>query len=878
VIRDEDRGPLKEYLTQRNMRALRLCAIIGYTIVPAFWLLDLTVFPESAGSLGLVRGAMAAISLCAHALMHWRREWIERWLNPFSMVLAGTVAWTVEAMVFFYGGYSSPYYAGVILVVIAICYLYAWPLRLTFTFLLLMYVPYLAPGFFFPELWDPLVDSLTHHVFLLTTMALAAVSQAFSYNLEVEAFIGRAERDRAKEGLESAYEQLQTADRLKSEFFSNITHELRTPLTMILSPLEATMNSDVSAAVRPTLLLIWRNGIKLLRLVDTLLDLSRIEENFLRLRVEQDDSVQLLRELVDHTAPLAARKDIDVTLEVKERCSDLYIDVDKLERSVINLLSNALKFTPEGGRVAIVLSATEKDALIEVQDSGIGIDPEAQDRIFERFQQADGSTTRRYGGTGIGLSFAREIVRLHGGDIEVESIPGEGSTFRILLRRGNEHFESSKLDRRRRDQTRPVGQRREDQEPAEWAKQIEGGNAYKFLEIEEATDRRLVERSDDTLKATRVLVVEDNVELIRFVHSLLEPEHAVYLASDGEKGWELAQREKPDLIVTDYMMPVLDGLGLIERVRAHESLSSIPIVMLTAKSDVEARVKGREAGADVYMGKPFDAHELQAAVRALLKQRGRQVSQMVKAQSRSLELISAGLAHEIHNPLSYVKNAHFVIARDARRLLDAAKLLPEEARTELHRSFSRIEQMVIVADGGINRLQAIVELVRRYARDGYDSDGEPLSVDELILDTVRLAIPTPSRAETLRLNLDTEGTAILGRRDELQQVIRNLVQNALDAVGEDGHVTVRSRVDDARVVVIVTDDGPGIPPDQLTHIFTPFYSTKDGGEGLGLGLAIAQQVTLAHGGTLDVRSQLGTGTEFTLRLPSASPEDELALV
>ena len=879
--RHEERQ-LAKFYRERNLGPVKIYAVIGYTLVPLFWLLDLVVVPEHADLLLKVRAFIAASCVGVHLAARYRPSWIERALTPISMWMAFMVAWSVTAMVFLHDGYASPYYAGICLVVITVGFLSVWPATTAVFFYALTYLPYALPLFLGAPVENPRLAA-THHVFLLSTIIISFVAQQFRFRLETAKFLDSMRLAEASRSLEDALGRLTEMDRLKNEFFNNVTHELRTPLTMILSPLDVMLHEEEGATLprstRASLQLIWRNGIKLLKLINDLLDLSKIEERYLRLRVENTDLTSLLIEITEHAAPLAARKNIDVELNIVRTHDDLHVDVEKLERVFVNLLSNALKFSSEGGCVTIELDtepgpAHREEVVIRVRDTGVGIAPDKLEVIFERFRQAHQSTTRRYGGTGIGLAFAREISRLHGGDIEVESIEGEGSTFSVRLPTGRAHLTEDIVDRRQRAVDVDTELRSGAGEPREWTRVLSARADYRFLDIEEVTERRLVERGDDALKATRVLVVEDNIELLRFIHSQLADEHAVYLAQHGRQGLELAIRERPDIIVTDYMMPELDGIELITELRKVSELSETPIVMLTAKNDAEDRIRSRSVGADAYLSKPFSPQELRATIRALLEKRGRQATNLIAAQAKSLEIISAGLAHEIHNPLSYVRNAQFVIAQSAEHVVRVASALPpgtldEEAQARLTKAVGKIESMTSVAGGGIERIESIVDLVRRYAREGYPDAPESVVFDGLVREVIRLAIPARTEEVTLEVALDAAEVEIACIVDEMQQVIRNLIQNAIDAVAEQGggRVEVRTRCDAEYLYLDVIDDGPGIPRELLSRIFTPFFSTKAGGEGMGLGLAICHQVVRAHRGVIDVSSSEDEGTHFVVRVP-----------
>ncbi len=666
--------------------------------------------------------------------------------------------------------------------------------------------------------------------------------------------------------------RIENLDRLRTQFFSNITHEFRTPLTMIMAPLEGLLEGDIGN-LRPQqkeyLRPIQRNALKLLKLINDLLDLAKIEEKYLRLRVEQTDLVNLVTDIVEQARPLASRKGITLGLAVGKVESDLQVDIEKMERVLVNLISNALKFTEPEGRVDISLESRGNEVQLGVRDTGVGIASDQLDRIFERFSQADSTTTRRYGGTGIGLALAKEIVELHGGRITVESHEGEGSQFTIHLKRGGAHLQPEVLERRVSIHPATEERRGEDREPREWTRLLLERKDYRFLEIAEATERRIASRGEAAPKSTKILVVEDNADVLRFVNMQLNEEHEVYLAQDGLKGLELATRELPDVIVTDYMMPEMDGLSLIRALRSDPKTRNIPVIMLTAKNQVQDRIDAREAGAEIYLNKPFSPRELRSAVGQLLEQRGRQLSHALHEQVKSLELISAGLAHEIHNPLNYIRNSLFIIdelstqihklANDPERVKELPKLVQD--------SQDKITRMHQIAKKGIARIARTVELVRNYAREGHVREPSSLGIDRMIEDMAPLLSPANDYDIRVELDLKAPGACVSCIAEDLQRSIGNIWQNALDAVGPGGHVMLRTRLESDFVIIEVKDDGPGIPREQLGRIFVPFYTTKNPGQGLGLGLSIAYQVINQIGGSIDVDSVEKVGTTFRVRLP-----------
>ena len=554
------------------------------------------------------------------------------------------------------------------------------------------------------------------------------------------------------------------------------------------------------------------------------------------------------------------------------------VDPEKIERVVINLVSNALKFTSEGG-VTISAARAAGEVKLTVVDTGIGISPEAMPRMFERFSQGDGTVTRRYGGTGIGLAYAKQIVELHGGRIEVESRPGEGSRFTVFLKQGADAVPEQVRDRRVGGPSAEQPKRQDDQEPVEWALRLQRQLDYRFSEIEQVTNRRLVSRGEEAPTTTgRILVVEDNVEILELINLQLRDKYTIFAAQDGKQGLETAKRERPDVIVTDFMMPEMDGLSMVKALREEPGLTDVPVIMLTAKNQLEDRLSAREAGADVYLEKPFSPRELDAAIRQLLEKQGRQVQNLMRAHVEGLEIVSAGLAHEIHNPLNFIKNANLLIAENVGKLqamlAGMSELAPERA-TSFDKVRGRIDKMVQSSTRGVERIEKVVDLIRRYAREGYPSEPSDVDFDLAVAEVTELVAPRADMEGRVTEELGAPGRIVRAIPEELNQVIRSLVQNACESVGQHGEsagrVHVRTRTEGEQVVLEVTDNGPGISPENVAKIFAPFFTTKPG-SGRGMGLAIVRIVINRIGGTVEVTSTPGVETVFRVRLPSVAAD------
>jgi GAF domain-containing protein/DNA-binding response OmpR family regulator len=411
-------------------------------------------------------------------------------------------------------------------------------------------------------------------------------------------------------------ERLLQLDKQKTEFFQNISHEFRTPITLIQGPLESavSMGEGLSHAQSAIAL---RNSRRLLRLVNQLLDLQRLDAGRMQPSFRPCDLGEFVSQIVESFRPYCEKKLLNLVTEFAE-CPQVYLDMEKFDKVVYNLLSNAMKFTPEGGTISIRVVSEGDRSILQVQDTGIGIVAEQIPHLFERFRQAEGSENRSYEGTGLGLALVKELVELHGGQVTVDSVYGEGTTFTICLLTGNIHLSTQKVI----------------ETPAE-LKTSRASVELADLELVEPTtdnieditrDLPLISESEDLQNNGQassakhsILVVDDNPDLRTYVSEIIRSQgYHVRTARNGAEGFRIAQATSPSLIVTDLMMPIVTGLEMIGMIRQQDKLKGIPIILLTAKVDEETRIEGTEHGADAYLAKPFNDRELLAEVKNLL--------------------------------------------------------------------------------------------------------------------------------------------------------------------------------------------------------------------------------------------------------------------
>ena len=466
---------------------------------------------------------------------------------------------------------------------------------------------------------QPIINITIHDALVLRTVT------DYKNNLEAKVETRTAELKKAQSKLSKTIHLLEEAQLTQNNFFTNISHEFRTPLTLILGPANQILEISKNEKVKEDAKLIHRSAKKLNRLANQLLDISRIEAGQMKLKTTKQNLVTVINKIVSSFQSFAERKNISLKLNSDEEELLLYLDKDKIDKIISNILSNALKFTPSGGSVGVTLSqptpisppveGTFKISYVEISiwDTGIGIPKDQLNKIFDRFYQVDHKLSKQFEGTGVGLSLTKELVELHKGKILVESEEGKGSTFKILLPLGKDHLLPEEICK---DEITKDDQNKYDIESIMQSKDDS------FLSIKKISNKFDAEFSR-IADAPTLLIVEDNPDVRKYIKDILDNYYNISEAVDGKEGLEKSIEQIPDLIISDIMMPKMDGIKLCKALRTDPRTSHIPIILLTAKATLQDKIEGFESGADSYIMKPFEADELKARIKNLIEQRNR---------------------------------------------------------------------------------------------------------------------------------------------------------------------------------------------------------------------------------------------------------------
>ena len=665
-----------------------------------------------------------------------------------------------------------------------------------------------------------------------------------------------------RHALEVAGEKLQALDQAKSRFIANVNHELRTPLTLLLLPTDellSTHGDQLTPTQRECVEIIRSNAGRLLSLVNNVLTAAAFTSGGIELQRRPIEIQSIVEMTLGDIRTAAARNGLEVRAEGLESAGTVFGDSDALQRVLLNVLDNAVKCTPPGGRIDVRVASSGDGIEISTEDNGIGLRKEDVDRIFERFVQLDDGPRRRNGGIGLGLGIARDLVELHGGRIWAESDGvGKGAAIRIWLPRGNmmawTASPASPADSERRaspDATlraSDFGYRCDD-----------GGGLSARGDLEDAGQPRR--------GVHKVLVVDDSPEMRVVLARLLSREFHVRTAASGSEALRQILEETPDLVLADIMMEGLSGIELCRLLKKDGATRGIPVILVTALADQDSKINGLEIGAEDYVAKPFRARELTARIRGLLQLRSVQRDLIARnealeeaidalnASKKRVELYSRAVSHDLRGPLAAagaaVKAALRATPRDIGETLEIAA-----------ENLSRADRMLVA--------------LRSFARTvSAPEESDEIDLRTLVEDVVAgVAVARGGRPLPIRTHVDR--TRVRGRAEKLGHVFRNLIDNALRSLESSpaGEIIVEGRQDGSRAIVHVVDNGCGIPSEMQQAIFEPFQRgpcSKPGN--LGLGLALARQIVEEHGGDIQVASRLGQGSTFTVTLPASMEQN-----
>ncbi len=668
--------------------------------------------------------------------------------------------------------------------------------------------------------------------FIVPSIAMA-VDNAISYlvveeyrrGLERRVAERTAELSEARDDLAGTVRDLEAAKEARDRIFANINHDLRSPLSLVLLSVgEARTSGSLGPEAARTLDAIEHGARRVLRMVDELLILAEGRERDVRVWTALCDLGALVGSVAEAWKPAARVAGLTLEHEIEKELV-VRADPNAIDRILANLVSNAIKFTPKGGAIHVAAASREGRAIVEVRDNGPGIDPELRQRLFQRFERGAHARAGAISGSGLGLSLVKELAEAHGGTVTVTGADGGGAVFRVELPLASTNGESTTI--------------------------VAASAALRPTDYgASATEAVLpsVYEPSGTPRAT-ILLAEDDPDLRDRTARLLATEYRVLTAPDGLTAIELAMVHAPDLLVTDVAMPGIDGFELTRRFRALQANRVAPVLVLTTFGGASDKLAGFDAGAVDYIHKPFEPAELRARVRSQLALRALALQLLETEKLAALGTLSTGLAHEIRNPANGIINA----VGPLRELLPPEAIAPETPAAQLLDVIEHCSRQVASLSRELLGFKRGVELKR-----------DAVAI-ETLLRRVKSTIRRALEGVELRERLDYTGT-VRCAEPLLAQVLTNLLENGAHAAGKGGWIELSTNIDGSRIVVELTDSGPGVPEELRERIFEPFFTTKPAGGGTGLGLSTARDIVLRHGGTLDVRRSGGRSV-FRLELP-----------
>lgn len=843
-----------EYLAADNalrLRNLKIGFLLTLFFVPAGNCLEWFVYRDKIWEFFLIRLLFDVVQLPIFLLLFFPigKRHIKLLCHVWPLIPVSMVSWLIYRS----EGSVSPYYAGLNLMIIVACFLipFTWAESMFYcSMTLLTYVIACVAHSDTPH--DRML--LLNNLYFISVTGVICVTACYFLTLR------RQEDFRLRHELANRNEQLAQLDRMKSEFFANISHEFRTPLTLILAPIEQLLSQTqgINQAARDSLQLVRQNAMRLLKLINDLLEIIRLDGKTITPDRRPLNIVAMVRGLTESVRHLATSKSLTLTCLCTDEPVVVNGDWDRLEKVFLNLLTNAIKFTRPGDAINVQITCESDTVIITITDTGIGIAQQDMADIFDRFKQVDSSSTRKFQGLGLGLAMSRELVLEHAGTLVVSSEPDQGTTFKVTLPL-LANVDPANVAQSGDDSDTIIRLMRQ-------AQQL-GSVIASPIQIDP---------SQVGQGAFQILVVDDEPEMRAFLVSTLSEEYRVIQAADGQSGLEMAREQQPDLVLLDLMMPGINGLDVCGQLRADAALSDMKIVLLTARADEQSKLEALNRGADDFLTKPFGTLELRtrlsnliktAALQKDLRQRHLELQRtMAQLQATEAQLIqskkmnalgslAAGLLHEINNPLNYT-------LMTLQMLSESLGDLPEDDSQTL----ADIHQ-------GMQRIGEIVSDLRSFAYPQQASLGEHCQVADAL--TMALRFTAHDRGEiTIDLDVPTN-LMVRCSRSQLTQVLVNLLQNALTAVKpiaqqRQPHIRIASRLTNGQIAITIDDNGIGIVPEKLPHIFDPFFTTHEvGGSSMGLGLSICHAIVEKMGGTINIDSQPEQWTKVSLDLPAA---------
>ena len=859
----------------------RRAAVLAGIFMMAGGTLDVVVFPEYLLLFFIIRLVCSLLLVLVYMDLRSksgarRGNFVAAWIAVLPML-------SICAMIYFTGGGNSIYYAGLNLVLVGLSLLLRWNFKQSAVMTATCATFYFISVALSIEMPDFRI-LFNNCYFIFVTGVFVIVGSYFYERLRLSEFALREEVEKSRETLRSQYERLGELDEAKTRFFANISHELRTPLTIMLGITEKLGSvikpRDEDDKVPEMVKLLGHNGLRLMKLIDDLLDLVRFDTGHADLNFQPTPVKAHFEGLMKSLRHLSEQDSVALLWTCESEFPTVLLDRDKFDKVVLNLVINAIKFTPSGGTIDVDLQISKKKLVLSVKDTGVGIPQENLVRIFDRFWQVDTSSTRKFQGSGIGLALVRSVAESLGGEVGATSKVGHGTHFTVRF--PVEKSEESEII----DDT-PVSGKGIVEIHRKAAMAIPSKTRAKTAPTPQnygapAAAPRIGARESGARPL--VLIADDEPDIRRFLIMQLENVEIIE-ASDGAEALELAKLHQPQIALLDHMMPELDGVEVCRRLRENHSTRDTSVIILTARADEQTKIDALRAGASDFLTKPFSTAELGLRLQnqimmgrfrremsdvnrelkaALEKIKESEVLMLRNEKLSALGRMSAGIIHEINNPLNYANAGLHSLAT-------FTSMLPEEEHEEYEDTLKDIRE-------GVSRVSQIVIDLRQFTHDEKaESPKDRCDPDEIIQRAIRMINHQLGDEITITYHSESPDH-ILANSNQLNQVFINFFQNSIDAIRErrlkqpdpKGTIKIVAGMEGGSTSITVRDNGIGIPQEDIRKIFDPFFTSKEVGAGMGLGLSITHQILRNHNVTIHVDSRPEEFTEIRLLFPNAS--------